>query len=294
MKGRLTPDAFLSQQPEPMRMILSALDGLITEAAPMAVKKAAPGGLLYTYGPNHIKLSAQEAYIKLTVGSEPLSDSEQAMLSKNKISNGKYTVQFKPGQKIPLEEVSEIILSRLTCSAETSTGESGKIDFFRAPDAAHSEEERAFILAFDEAIQREGYTSDGIQPYVCWGKYVISYYRADVKTKRYAARIFLRSDGLLFRMYFSDIDAHADAIEQLPEDIKAAFFSEYGRCKHCDSKAGKVPGRCMHRKTYSLEGKQFEMCDGLVFLFPNHSVEAVQQYIELLRVFYPPKSRLNK
>lgn len=291
MRGRPDAAAFLSSQPEPMRALLTALDELIVEAAPRTDKKTVSGGFLYTDGLSHIKLSAQETYVKLTVGSEPFSDSERRMLLKNKLANGKYTVQFKPGQKLPAAELRRIILSRLACSAETAPEGMSEIDFSRAPGALLSAEDCAFTLAFDEAMRQEGYTSDGIQPYVCWGKYVISYYRAGVKTKRYVARFYLRSDGMVFRMYFSDIDTHANVIERLPEDIKASFFSEYGRCKHCDSKAGKTPGRCMHRKTYSLEGKQLEMCDGLVFLFSNHSLEAVQQYIELLRLFYPPKKQ---
>lgn len=291
MKERLDAATYLSSLPVPIRVMLTALDEMIMEAAPKAIRKTVPGGYLYTDGLNHIKLSTQEAYVRLTVGSEPFSDSERAMLLKNKLSIGKYTVQFKPGQKIPKAELREIILPRLTCLAETPISGAGKIDFLRAPDAVLSAEERSFILAFDEAIQHEGYTSDGIQPYVCWGKYVISYYRKGVKTKRYVARFYLRSDGLLFRMYFSDIDTHAGVIERLPEEIKATFFSEYGRCKHCDSKSNKSQGKCMHRKTYSLEGRRLEMCDGLVFLFPNHSVEAVPQYIDLLRLFYPPKKQ---
>ena len=31
--------------------------------------------------------------------------------------------------------------------------------------------DKAFILAFDNAMKKIGYESDGIKPYACWGKY---------------------------------------------------------------------------------------------------------------------------
>ena len=291
MKPRLNADSFVASQPEQIRNLLILLRKLIDECAPDAEEKAVPGGLLYQCGFHHIKLSAQETYLKLTVGVEPFSEQEMKTLGKAGLTHGKYTVQFKPGQKIPEPLIAEIVRKRCLQGTASPSGEKHTIDFCDAPDAFLSAEDREFILAFDAAMKREGYVNDGIQPYTGWGKHVISYYRAGVKTKRYVARFYLRSDELLFRMYFSDIDRHADEIERLPEDMKAAFFSEYGRCKHCDSKSNKSQGKCMHRKTYSLEGKTLEMCDGLVFLFPNHSVEAVPQYIELLRLFYPPKKQ---
>ncbi len=290
MKQRPDAESFLAGQPEQIRTLLNLLRELIAECAPQAEEKVVPGGLLYGCDLNHIKLSAQEAYVKLAVGNQPFSEQEVKLLRKTGFTHGKFTVQLKPGRNIPGLEISKIIRARFIGTAAVTCKERA-IDFCDAPDSVLSAEDRAFALAFDEAMRQEGYTSDGIQPYVCWSKYVISYYRAGVKTKRYVLRFYLRSDGVLFRLYFSDIDAHADVIERLPEDIKAAFFSEYGRCKHCDSKTETNAGRCMHRKTYTLGNRQIEMCDGLVFLFPNHSVEAVQQYIELLRLFYPPKKQ---
>lgn len=291
MSRRLDPAAFLAAQPEPIRELLSSLRNLVMASAPKATEKVVDGGLLFSCGLNHIKLSAQETYVKLTVGSQPLSEQEQAVLSKNGLKHGTYTVQFKPDRKVPESEIAEIVKSRYNDDTAVPPGGERTIAFCDAPEAVLSAEDRDFILALDAAMRREGYTSDGIQPYVCWGKYVISYYRAGVKTKRYVARIYLRSNGLLFRMYFSDIDRHADAIERLPDDIKAAFLSDCGRCRRCSSKTNDSQGNCTHRKTYSLDGIRHEMCDGLVFLFEKHSVQSIPQYIELLQMFYPRKKK---
>lgn len=291
MNRRLDAAAFLAAQPKPIRELLSVLRNLVLASAPQATEKVVDGGLLFTCGLNHIKLSAQETYVKLTVGPQSFTDQEQAILSKYSLKHGTYTVQFKPGQNVPEAEISDIVRSRYSDGTAVPTGGARTIDFYDAPEAVLSAEDRDFVLALDMAMRREGYTSDGIQPYACWGKYVISYYRASVKAKRYVARVYLRSDGLLFRMYFSDIDRHTDTIERLPEEIKAAFHSEYGKCKHCSSKTNDSQGNCTHRKTYSLDGVRHEMCDGLVFLFDNHSVQAIPQYIELLQIFYPRKKK---
>jgi hypothetical protein len=71
-----------------------------------------------------------------------------------------------------------------------------------------SEQDKDFIAVFNDAMISAGYENNGIQPYVVFGKYKIEYYKPGTKTKKYLARVYIRDDGIVLRLYFSDIDRH--------------------------------------------------------------------------------------
>ena len=157
-----------------------------------------------------------------------------------------------------------------------------------------SQKDKDFIVAFDEAMVKIGCESGGIVPYVVWGKYMIAYSRAGIKTKNYVGRFYFRDDSVLFRLYFRKIDKHCDYIEQAPDFIKSSFTNEIGNCSHCDNNCKDDSGNCSHRKTYTLDGRTYEKCDGMVFYFENHDVDNVPKYIELLTTFYPRRRKVGK
>ena len=148
-----------------------------------------------------------------------------------------------------------------------------------------SEGDKAFILDFDEKIQKFGYDfGGGIGEGHCWGKYMIIYSKTGVKSKKVIARIYIREDGIILRLFLNGINKHAAYIENAPKHIKDVFVGTHGDCS-CNPKQE----NCRARKTYVMEGKQFEKCGGVVFEFWNPSVEKCQDYIHLLEEFYPVK-----
>jgi hypothetical protein len=154
-----------------------------------------------------------------------------------------------------------------------------------------SRNDKDFITAYTGAMKDMGYVHNGIEKYVCWGKYMIAYLKEGIKTKKYVSRFYLRDDGVIFRMYFTNIDFHREYIENAPEFIKSAFTGSQGDCRHCSNKCKDENGNCSHRKTYTIDEKAYEKCDGEVFLFENHETENIPEYMKLLREFYPAKKK---
>jgi len=148
-----------------------------------------------------------------------------------------------------------------------------------------SEEDKNFILDFDKAINGLGYDSGGaIGDGICWGKYMIIYSKTGVKNKKVIARIFIRENGIVLRLFFNDIDKHRRHIECAPEYIKSVFVGSHGNC-NCNPKKE----NCRMRKTYTIDGKEIEKCSGIVFEFWNPTAEKLADYRNLLEEFYPVK-----
>lgn len=150
--------------------------------------------------------------------------------------------------------------------------------------------DKEFIVAFDTEMNRLGYTcSQTIGDGYCWGRKMIIYTKAGVKSKKSYARIYLRGNDLILRMYFSNVDKQRQAIEQAPGYIQQAFTGDYGACRHCHNM--KEDGSCSHRKSYTLHDKQYEFCDGFAFWFFSPNLEGIQEYIKQFLAFYPEKRR---
>lgn len=156
-----------------------------------------------------------------------------------------------------------------------------------------SEPDKAFIVAFDEKIRKLGYDSGGsICSGKCWGKYMIIYKKSGVKSKTVIARIYVRDDGIVLRLFFNNVDKHSAYIENAPGHIKDVFTGEHGNCNHC-AHGHRKDGFCKFRKTYTIDGKLIEKCNGVVFEFWQPTVEKLPDYINLLTAFYPVnKSKL--
>lgn len=146
-----------------------------------------------------------------------------------------------------------------------------------------------FIVTFDAEMSRRGYTcGKSIGDGYCWGRKMIIYTKSGVKNKKSYARIYIRDDNLVLRMYFSNIDKQRETIEQAPDYIQEAFIGDYGTCKHCHNMKD---GACSHQKRYTINGKRYEICDGFAFWFFEPNINRLPEYIKLFLAFYPEKKR---
>ena len=157
------------------------------------------------------------------------------------------------------------------------------------------EDEKQFIVSFNDKMTKIGYANDGIQDYVVFGKYKIEYYKAGVKTKKVAARIYIRDGdekiaarwggnglGIVLRLYFTNIGKHRAYIENAPDFIKTPFVDGHSVCHGCKDK-------CNRRKIYNIDGKTHTKCTDSAFMFEEPNKKNVVEYINLLTLFYPIK-----
>ncbi len=147
-----------------------------------------------------------------------------------------------------------------------------------------SPENKAFISSFDKEISKLGYGFGGsIGSGFCWGKYMIIYSKLGVKSKQVAARIYIRENSIVLRLFLNKIDKHREFIEKSPGFIKEVFTGEHGKCKHCHNDK---EGVCKFRKSYTLDNKHIEKCNGITFEFWEPDLEKLSAYMDLFREFY--------
>ncbi|MDR0293868.1 MAG: DUF6434 domain-containing protein [Oscillospiraceae bacterium] len=149
-----------------------------------------------------------------------------------------------------------------------------------------SASDKAFIKGFDSGINKLGYDFGGsIGSGYCWGKFMIIYAKTGVKSKKVIARIYIREDGVVLRLFFDNIDKHSVYIQNAPDYIGNVFTGNHGDCS-CNPKKE----NCRMRKTYAVGGKQMEKCSGVVFEFWKPGSEKLPGYLDLLSEFYPVKN----
>lgn len=150
-----------------------------------------------------------------------------------------------------------------------------------------SPKDKAFILAFDSEMTKLGYDFGGkIGVGYCWGKYMIIYRKTGVKSKKVFARIYIKDDSIVLRLFFNQIDKHREFVENAPEQIKEVFVGDYGNCNYCKNDKD---GFCKFRKTYTIENRLIEKCNGNTFQFFDPSIDKMTDYLELFSEFYPKK-----
>lgn len=152
-----------------------------------------------------------------------------------------------------------------------------------------SPDDMAFICAFDQEMTALGYDFGGkVGKGYCWGRYMIIYTKTSVKNKKVVARIYIRDNGIVLRLFLNGIDKHRAFVENAPAHIKDVFVGDQGKCRHC----GKNPDdSCMFRKTYTLEDRFIEKCNGVTFEFHQPSLTKLADYISLFTEFYPVRKR---
>ncbi|MFC1886249.1 hypothetical protein ACFLZM_04265 [Thermodesulfobacteriota bacterium] len=155
-----------------------------------------------------------------------------------------------------------------------------------------SNNDKAFIIAFDNEMTKLGYDSGGkIGSGYVWGKYMIIYRKSRVKSKKVFARIYIRDENVVLRLFFSKIDRHREYIENSPPHIKMVFAGDYGNCQRCHNHKD---GICKFTKAYTLEDRLIEKCNGTTFEFHNPSTSRIADYMDLFTEFYPGKKRSSK
>lgn len=147
--------------------------------------------------------------------------------------------------------------------------------------------DKEFITAFDSGMNELGYTcgnhfGDGY----CWGRYMLIYRKSGVKSKKVYARVYVRDGGIALRFFFSDIDRHRAYVESAKPHIKDIFTDTHGDCGHCQ---GKNDGICKFRKSYTIDGRQIDKCNGVVFEIREPEIGYLSDYMDLFTVFYPRK-----
>ncbi len=146
---------------------------------------------------------------------------------------------------------------------------------------------KAFMLAFDGEMAGLGYDFGGkIGSGYCWGKYMLIYTKTGVKSKNVYARIYVREESIILRLFLNGIDKHREFIESAPGYIKEVFAGPRGDCVHDHDGQD---GSCKFRKTYTLDGRFIEKCNGITFEFFDPDVQKLKDYISLFTEFYPKK-----
>ncbi|MEL7603732.1 MAG: hypothetical protein AAGU77_11325 [Bacillota bacterium] len=152
-----------------------------------------------------------------------------------------------------------------------------RFDFMNAAD-------KQFVCEFTHALSALGYTfGNAIGSGYCWGRYMLIFTKAGVKSKKVVARIYLRQNGIALRLFFSDVSRHAAYISAAPDFIRDVFTGPYGDCKHCKGDT------CMFRKDYAINGVQYEKCNSLTFGFNEPDMDRLPGYLALFQEFYPAK-----
>ncbi len=152
-----------------------------------------------------------------------------------------------------------------------------------------SPENKAFILAFNNEMARLGYDFGGkIGSGYCWGKYMVIYTKAGVKSKAVYARIYMHDEGITLRLFLNNVDKHHEYIEKAPAHIKEMFTAEDTRCKHDrEDEDGKC--RSNFRRTYTIDGQRIEQCMPTTYYIFHPEIQKLPDYIALFAEFYPSK-----
>ena len=181
-----------------------------------------------------------------------------------------WTLQVEESTRLPEPANIEEMLSRR------------KFNF--VPDTS-----KAFILAFDEEMQRIGYDYGGIvDTGYGWGIFMVVYGKTGTKSRPVAARIYIRANGeLVLRLFLNKIDTHRQYIENAPPFIKDVFTNEHGYCFGCNL----VDGKCKFKaeKIYTIDGKLIQKCSNQVFEFHGLTLERLPDYMGLISKFYVKK-----
>lgn len=70
--------------------------------------------------------------------------------------------------------------------------------------------------------------------------------------------------------------------------ISKRFTGPVGKCKHCGNEKA---GTCKFRKTYTLDDRAIEKCNGSTFRFDRPQLSMLGDYIGLFQEFYPERKR---
>ncbi|MCL2204101.1 MAG: hypothetical protein FWB88_09220 [Defluviitaleaceae bacterium] len=146
-----------------------------------------------------------------------------------------------------------------------------------------SENDKAFIIAFDNAINELGYDcANTIGSGYSWSPLMIIYGKTGTKSRPCIARIYINNEDISLRLFFTNINKHSAYIENAPEHIKAIFFGGHD----CPCRPD-----CPHKgqKIYTIDDKTYHKCCHADFRIVTPKIEELSDYMGLLAKFYPVK-----
>jgi len=144
--------------------------------------------------------------------------------------------------------------------------------------------DKAFILAFEKAMNEMGYDFGGD---IVGNKdlMVIGYGKTGTKTRLCPACFLIYDNGnICLKLYLHKVDDHRQYVENAPAHIRELFTNDIGKCNGCNFRNGKCKYNCT--KTYTIGGRLFNKC---YFELTNLMVENISDYMALLAEFYPTK-----
>lgn len=153
-----------------------------------------------------------------------------------------------------------------------------RLDFVSADDMA-------FATAFTDSMERLGYESGELTDGICFGKYMLIFRKANVKSRNVYARIYFRESGAVLRLFLNNVTKHGDFIAAAPDFIRAPFTGAYANCSFCRGDS------CKFRKSYDIAGEHFDKCNGLTFEFTSPTPDRLPAYLALFTEFYPAHKR---
>ena len=143
-----------------------------------------------------------------------------------------------------------------------------------------SEPDKAFIIAFDKAMNKLGYDCGNIiGSGVIWSPFMVIYGKTGTKSRPIIARIFIQEKEIQLRLFLNKIDVHRQYIETAPAHIKEPFIGPHNDCKSCKEKCG--------WKEYMIDGRLMRKCNPFWFFQPT--LEKLSDYMGLLSEFYAKK-----
>lgn len=149
--------------------------------------------------------------------------------------------------------------------------------------------DKDFVSAFDLQMEQLGYSfGNTIGSGYCWGRHMLIYRKAGAKSPNVYARIYIRDRGLVLRLFLNQIDEHLAYIEKAPDFIKEVFVGKAADCQHCRPD---VNGTCRFRKSYTIDGRLIEKCNGITFEFREPTLSKLDEYIKLFLEFFPKKGK---
>jgi len=143
-----------------------------------------------------------------------------------------------------------------------------------------SENDKAFIIAFDKAVNELGYDCENtIGSGYSWSPLMIIYGKTGTKSRPCIARIYIHNDGISLRLFFTNINKHRAYIENAPEHIKTMFSGG----KNCPCRPD-----CPHKgqKIYTIDDKDYKKCRDADFRITKPNIDELSDYIGILAEFY--------
>jgi len=122
----------------------------------------------------------------------------------------------------------------------------------------------------------------------CWGRYMLINRKSGAKSTNVYARIYIADRGLALRLFLNQIDEHREYIEKAPDFIKEVFVGKAADCQNCRRD---VNGNCRFRKSYTIDGRLINKCNGLTFKFRELPLQKPDESIKLFLEFFPKKTK---